>query len=359
MLENRIVCLRQLLRDQGLDALLLWSLPNIRYATGFTGTDGAVLVTPQKVFFLTDSRYKAQAEQQVRASVIHEYKVKIDGVVSLAEQLDCRRVGFESEAVSVASFEKLRRQSTEGLAWVALDSSLTRLRGHKDAQELALLENAARLHNEALEEVLPRIRPGVSERDIAFALEVVLRQSGGEDRAFDFIVASGERGALPHGTASDKVLAPGELVTIDFGTRVGGYYSDETVTIALGDVDRKLRRIYDCVLTAHDRAIAEIRPGVSLKDLDAVAREHIASGGYGDFFGHGLGHGVGLQVHEFPTVSPRSQDRAEEGMVFTVEPGIYVPGLGGVRIEDMVVVTAEGCRRLTHIPKDFRILPID
>jgi len=359
MVENRILSLRQVLRDEGVDALLLWSLPNIRYVTGFTGSDAVVLVTARRVFFLTDSRYVSQARQQARVDEIREYKVKTDGVASVIAELGCRRVGFEGEAVSVAVFNKLRNQSADSLAWVPLDEHFSRLRGVKALAELEFLADAAGLHQEALEEILPRIRPGVSECDIAFALEIALRRRGGEDRAFDFIVASGRRGSLPHGVASDKPLAAGELVTIDFGTRIGGYYSDETVTLALGEVDTKLRQIYDCVLEAHDRAIEAIRPGAELKAIDAVARDHIAENGYGDYFGHGLGHGVGLQVHEFPTLSPRSRDRVEEGMVFTVEPGIYVPGLGGVRIEDMVVVTADGSRRLTRIPKEFRTLPLD
>ncbi len=359
MVESRILSLRRILRDEGIDALLLWSMPNIRYVTGFTGSDAAVVVTAKSIFFLTDSRYVSQARQQVRVDEIREYKVKIDGVASLIASIGCHRVGFEGEAVSVAAYNKLRNQSADNLAWVPLDERLSRQRGVKETSELELLEDAASLHVEALEEILPQIRPGVSERDIALALEVALRRRGGEDRAFDYIVASGERGALPHGVASDKRLAAGELVTIDFGTRIGGYYSDETVTLALGEIDSKLRQIYDCVLEAHDRAIAGIQPGVELKSVDAIAREHIAESGYGDYFGHGLGHGVGLQVHEFPTLSPRSRDRVEEGMVFTVEPGIYVPDLGGVRIEDMVVATAEGSRRLTRISKGFRTLPLD
>ncbi|MEJ2520948.1 MAG: M24 family metallopeptidase, partial [Desulfuromonadales bacterium] len=192
------------------------------------------------------------------------------------------------------------------------------------------------------------------ENELALALEYALRQAGGEEKAFAIIVASGDRGALPHGLASDKPLAAGELVTIDFGCRRAGYHSDETITLAIGDVPSGLRRIYDTVLEAHDRALAAVRPGLLLKDLDAVARDYISAQGYGAFFGHGLGHGVGLEVHEAPVVSPRSQQIAAEGMVLTIEPGIYVPGTGGVRIEDMVLVTANGGRVLTKIPKTFR-----
>ena len=220
-----------------------------------------------------------------------------------------------------------------------------------------LLERAAGLNLEAIGEVLPLLVPGTTERQLAIELEFALKRRGGQDKAFDFIVASGPRGAMPHGVASDKELAAGELVTIDFGTRVDGYHSDETVTLALGRVDARQREVFDTVLAAHDRAIAGIRPGMALRDVDALAREYIAGQGFGDYFGHGLGHGVGLEVHEYPVVSPRSEIIAEEGMVFTIEPGIYIPEVCGVRIEDMVAVTADGCRLLTRIPKEFRSLP--
>jgi Xaa-Pro aminopeptidase len=200
----------------------------------------------------------------------------------------------------------------------------------------------------------PLLVPGVSERELALALEFALKRSGAEEKAFDFIVASGERGALPHGIASEKKIGRGELVTIDFGSRVNGYHSDETVTVAVGEIDDKAREIFDTVLAAHDQALAAVRPGISIVALDAVARGHIARRGYGEFFGHGLGHGVGLEIHEYPSLSPNSEGFIEEGMVITIEPGIYVPGLGGVRIEDTVVVTSDGYRCLTRIPKQFQ-----
>ena len=208
----------------------------------------------------------------------------------------------------------------------------------------------------AFAEVEALLRPGSVERDVALALEFALKRRGAEEKAFDFIVASGERGALPHGVASGRRLAAGELVTIDFGCRVDGYHADETVTIAIGTVADELRRVFDIVLAAHDLALAAVAPGVPVSELDRVAREHIAAAGYGAYFGHGLGHGVGLDVHEAPAVSSRSKAVVQKGMVFTVEPGIYLPGVGGVRIEDMVLATAAGFRVLTRIPKQFRNL---
>jgi Xaa-Pro aminopeptidase len=194
------------------------------------------------------------------------------------------------------------------------------------------------------------------EAELALQLEFEMRRRGAEGRAFDFIVASGVRGAMPHGRASDKLMQAGELVTIDFGAVLDGYHSDETVTVAVGAISERQHKVYDTVLEAHDRAIAAVRPGITCKELDSIARSYIAEQGFGDYFGHGLGHGVGLEIHEKPVLSPRSDVVVEEGMVFTIEPGIYIPGFGGVRIEDTVVVTADGCRLLTTVPKRLQVL---
>jgi Xaa-Pro aminopeptidase len=292
----------------------------------------------------------------VAADEIRQYALKLDGLLARLDEAGCRRVGFESETLPYATVERLREKGAEGREWVPLSKEIAPLRGLKETAEVEAMAEAARLNAEAFDEVLPLIRPGAVEREIALALEFALRRRGGEEKAFDFIVASGPRGAMPHGVASERKIGDGELVTIDFGVRLGGYHSDETVTVAVGEVAPELRRIFDTVLEAHDRALAAVRPGASLREIDAVARDHIAAAGYGDYFGHGLGHGVGLEVHEYPTLNTRSDETAQPGMVFTVEPGIYVPELGGVRIEDMVLVTAEGGRQLTRIPKTFRMI---
>ena len=344
---------KNLLQACDLDAFLFSDRSNIRYLCGFTGTDGVLLVTGDADYFLTDSRYGTQAKEQVRTAEVREYQVKLDGIVSLLKEKGLRRIGFEAETLSYATVQRLRDKEPAALEWVAVDKPILSLRGIKDEEEIAALTEAAALNAAAFGEVLPRVRPGVSEAELALALEMTLRRLGGEDKAFDFIVASGPRGALPHGVASARVLTAGELVTFDFGTRVRGYHSDETVTIALGEVNPRLREIFDVVLAAHHAAMAAVRPGIPLRELDGIARQVISARGFGEFFGHGLGHGVGLEIHEFPTVSTRSEDFAREGMVFTIEPGIYVPEVGGVRIEDTVVVTADGCRPLTKIPKEF------
>lgn len=358
MLKDRARKIGEVLQGSGLDAVVLFHLPNIRYLCGFTGTDGVLAATPDSDCFLTDSRYTTQVRSQVEAGEIREYSLKLDGVIDWLREKGVRRIGFEAETVSVALARRLQEKGASGWEWVPVEKPLQALRDIKDEDEVCAFLEATRLNAEAFAEVLPQVRPGARERDIALALEFALKRLGGEEKAFDFIVAGGERGAMPHGVASDRALRAGELVTVDFGTRFLGYHSDETVTVALGEVSSKMREIYDIVLQAHDLAMAAVRPGVPLKEIDAVARRHITDKGYGSFFGHGLGHGVGLEVHEFPTVSTRSEETAREGMVFTIEPGIYLPELGGVRIEDMVQVTADGCRPLTRIPKDFRVLPV-
>ena len=354
MITQRRSSIRDILRSEGLDAILIFGLPNMRYLSGFTGTDGVLLISEEEVVFLTDSRYQAQARSQVCAERIVCYKDKLHAIGEELLRSECKRVGFDADVVSVALFEELKKKVIKPLEWCPLSKKLQAIRGIKTPDELSALKKAASLNRQAFELILPAIQPGATEKHIALELEYALKRLGGEANAFDFIVASGVRGALPHGVASDKQLRSGELVTIDFGTRVEGYHSDETVTLAIGEVDGKLRQIFDIVLEAHDSALAAVRPGMQLADLDAVARDYITAKGYGDFFGHGLGHGVGLEIHEFPAVSSRSEVSLCEGMVITVEPGIYLPAVGGVRIEDTIVVTSEGYESLTSIPKEFR-----
>jgi len=356
MVNTRVTQIRELLETCALDAMVFCHLPNIRYLCGFTGSDG-VLVAGKKTGFLTDSRYTTQARQQVRADEIREYRTKIDGILDFLSDLGAIKVGFEAEVLSYALVDELRKKSGERHNWQPITKEVKGLRGIKDDSEIALLEKAASLNAECFAEVLPLLKPGTAEREIALALEFAFKRRGAEEKAFDIIVASGQRGALPHGLASDKLLAAGELVTIDFGCRYQGYHSDETVTLAIGEISGRLLEIHSVVLEAHDRAMALVRPGEGLREIDEAARRFISEQGYGNFFGHGTGHGLGLEVHEFPTVSPRAEEKACEGMVFTIEPGIYLPELGGVRIEDTVLVTAEGCRCLTRIPKGLRILP--
>lgn len=350
--QQRVV---SLLAEHDLDALVFCARENLRYLCGFTGSDGVLLLTGTSSWFLTDSRYTTQAREQVTANRIEEYRLQAEGVASALRDAGARRIGFET-SLAYGKVSDLRTSGEASWEWVPLKDELDTLRLAKTGAEIAAIEAAAQLNALAFAEVEPLIRPGAVERDLALALEFALKRRGAEEKAFDFIVASGPRGALPHGVAGDRRLVEGELVTIDFGCRVGGYHSDETVTVAIGSVPDELRRIFDTVLAAHDLALSAVAPGVPLAELDRSAREHIAAAGYGAYFGHGLGHGVGLEVHEAPTVSARSKAVVQEGMVFTVEPGIYLPGIGGVRIEDMVVATSSGARVLTRIPKHYRCL---
>lgn len=341
-----------LLQNCKLDALIVCSSENLYYLCGFTGSDGTLIILNDTRVFLTDSRYVTQAGTEVVADSIVEYRIRAEAIVSELKAKGCVRVGFDS-SMSVAMFDDLREKSNETLEWYPLREEIQYLRIHKEETEIRRTLQAVEINQRAFESIKSIIRPGIKEKKIAFELELAMRERGADRVAFDIIVASGERGALPHGIASEKTLAEGELVTIDFGCRYNGYHSDETITFAVGDIPSQLETVFETVLKAHDLALAAVSPGVDLQVLDRIAREYIESKGYGKYFGHGLGHGVGLEVHEAPVVSPRSTLQAECGMVFTIEPGIYIPGLGGVRIEDMVLVTPDGCQVLTKIPKTF------
>ena len=355
MLQNRAAKAVSVIKEHGLDAMLFSDMKNIRYLTGFTGTDGALVVAPSQTCFLTDSRYVTQAGEQLDCSVT-EYRQKIPGIADyIKQEFPKTRVGYESQDLSCATFKNLSDKCAGSVELIPIED-LSSLRSVKDDEEIDRMRKAAAISAQALEAILHLIKPGISEKKVALELEVTCRRFGSEAKAFDFIVASGVRGALPHGVASDKLIESGDVVTIDFGSCYQGYFSDETVNFAVGKTNPEIRKIHDIVQKAHDLAINSIKPGIFLSEIDKIARDFISEKGYGTFFGHGLGHGVGLDVHESPRVSPHAKACAEEGMVFTVEPGIYVPGLGGIRIEDMIVVTGTGCECLTSLPKELRLL---
>lgn len=355
MLINRISAARGCLERVGADLLLVSNLSNIRYLTGFTGSEALLVLSPTDGWLLTDSRYTSQANAEVTGAHVVEFSSRMESLARSLQESGAAKVAFEAGYTSVAVYQELCKKVPD-IEFVPADAELSAIRTVKDAGELEILERVAGMASQALLEIVGDVRPGALESDIAWALEVAMRKAGAEGKSFDFIVASGERGALPHGKASDKRLAAGELVTIDYGALFRGYCSDETVTLCLGEPDSRQREVYETVREAQEIAIEAARPGMSFKELDAKARDHIAAKGYGQYFGHGLGHGIGLDVHEHPTVSPRSTAQIEEGMVFTVEPGIYIPGWGGVRIEDSVVMERNGCRRITRVPKTLMIV---
>jgi len=355
MLDNRISAARGALKGSGCDLLLVANLSNISYLSGFTGSSALLVVSENQVFLLTDSRYTSQAAGETSGVQVIEYAQRLEGLKKLLQDLGAQRVAFEAAHTTVAAHKELCA-ALPSLEFIPVDKEFEALRTVKDADELRLLEETAQIASAALQEILPEVRPGALERDVALALEIAMRRRGAHGISFDFIVASGERGALPHGKASDKAIARGELVTIDYGALYRGYCSDETVTVCVGEPDARQREVYETVRRAQEMAIEAGRPGMTLKDLDAVARGYIESKGFGSYFGHGLGHGVGIDIHEPPTVSPRAEGTIAEGMVFTIEPGIYIPGWGGVRIEDTVVMEKDGCRRITKVPKDLIVL---
>lgn len=352
MFKIRRTRLERFFKDFKVDAILFSNLLNIRYLTGFTGSEGALLVTPDSCCLLCDSRYIIQARQEAADIDVRQFSDKKNSVAILIDEQKLSRIGFEAAHTTVAAFHEFSSCLT-GCELVPINETLDQIRSVKDEAEIGQLAEVARLASESVRSILGLIKSGTPEKVIARELELEMIRRGAEGKAFDFIVASGERGAMPHGRASDKLIAVDELVTIDFGAILNGFYSDETVTVALGSPDERLCHIYAVVKEAHDLAIAAVRPGIACNELDGIAREHIKSQGFGEYFGHGLGHGVGLEIHEKPVISPRSTLLVEPGMVFTIEPGIYVPGLGGVRIEDTVAVTENGCRLLTQMPKDL------
>ncbi|GAB7026247.1 Xaa-Pro peptidase family protein [Geotalea toluenoxydans] len=314
-----------------------------------------LILGQEDCWFLTDSRYTTQASAEISGCSVIEYRSQIEGISSLVKGIPARQIGFDAEHTTVALFNELSKALPD-VRLVPAGKEVEWLRAVKDADEINILAASAEIASNALLGMINRIKPGVTEHEIALALEFAMKNAGAEEKAFDFIVASGTRGALPHGKASDKIIAAGELVTIDFGAVYKGYFSDETVTFAVGRTDPRQEQIYSIVKDAHDLAMAAVKPGITFKALDALARDYITEAGFGSNFGHGLGHGVGLEVHESPTVSFRNDGVVEEGMVFTIEPGIYIPGWGGVRIEDTVAVTVDGCDVLTKVPKVLQVV---
>jgi Xaa-Pro aminopeptidase len=341
--------------SNALDGFLVTSLENVRYFSGFTGSDAVLILTRNQNYFLTDSRYVTQSQKETSGHQIVEYKKKMRGIIDLVQACRIKRLGFESQHLAYGQYTELSKE-LPNTHLVPLDGEIRTARIKKDPSEIILLRRAIDIAEQALTLNLHRIRQGATEVEMAWEMEFEMRRQGADSIGFDTIVASGERGALPHGKASDKKFEKGDLIVIDFGARYRGYHSDQTCTVVLEDPTSEQREIYSIVKEAHDRAIQKVRPGVTLKDIDAVARDYIDKKGYGSRFGHGLGHGVGLAVHEEPRVSFDTEGIAEAGMVFTIEPGIYIPGWGGIRIEDMVLVTPGGGEVLTRIGKDLKVL---
>ncbi|GAC1317959.1 MAG: Xaa-Pro peptidase family protein [Thermoleophilaceae bacterium] len=343
--------LEALVGERELDALLVSSLVDVRYLTGFTGSNAICLVGPELRIFLTDFRYLTQAAAQVEG--FDRRQGRQDLLAEAAELMMSGRVGFDDGELSVRRHERLREAAGDGVELVAAGGLVERLRAVKEPGELAAIRAAAALADDALAAILERGLVGRSEREVALDLEQDMRLRGAQGPSFPSIVASAARGALPHAEPSPARIEAGELVTIDFGAILDGYCSDCTRTFATGELSEEARSTYELVLAAQQRAVAAVRAGVGGKELDGVAREVIVEGGHRDHFGHGLGHGVGLEVHEGPRLSPLSGDTLAAGNVVTIEPGVYLPDRLGVRIEDLVFVEDGGCEIVSRLPKQI------
>ena len=351
---SRISKLRTLMQKVNVDAFLVTSPENRRYMSGFTGTSAMCLILPDKAYLLTDFRYIEQAKAQAPEFEIIKTGVKpFENVKELVAS--AKRMGFEEDHMTFAEYHKLK-ETLQNVELSPQVKCLTDLRAIKEPEELEKIRKAVEIADSGFDHILKYVKVGQTEEEIAIELEFHMRKAGASGPSFDFIAASGWRSAMPHGVASSKTIEKGDSFTLDFGAIYQGYCSDITRTIVFGEPDEKQRQIYEIVLKAQQAAIEAVKPGVTGKDVDAVARDVITEAGYGDYFGHGLGHSVGLAIHENPRCSPNDDTVIESGMVITVEPGIYLPGWGGVRIEDIVVVTKNGCEVLTQAPKEFIII---
>ncbi|MFI3620744.1 M24 family metallopeptidase [Vagococcus fluvialis] len=352
---NRVNNLREQMKSEGISSFLITSPYNLRYLTGFTGTTGLALIGLEEAFFITDFRYTEQAAKQcVGFEIVKNVGPILEVVADLVESKNIENLGFEESFVPFKQYVEL-----EGLLEVDLipvSGMVEELREVKDEEEIAIVEKACEIADKAFSHILTYIKPGMTEIQVANELDFYMRSLGASSVSFETIVASGLRSAMPHGVASEKVIEQGDMITIDFGCYYNGYVSDMTRTISLGEPSDKLREIYNVVKEAQQKVLDVAKPGMTGVELDAVARDYIASKGYGEAFGHSTGHGIGLEIHEGPNVSKLAEKAFVPGNIITNEPGIYLPGIGGVRIEDDMLITENGIKRLTHSEKELIIL---
>ena len=352
---SRINNIQTKLAEQKLDAILITSSYNLRYASGFTGTTGLSVITREKAFFVTDFRYTEQAAKQAEGFEVIQNKGPIyDEVAKIVEAEGISRIGFEENYVSYAAYQSIN--ASLGCELVPVSSLVEQLREIKDETEVELIQQAIEITEAAFEHILTYIKPGMTEIKVANELDFFMRERGASGVSFDTIVASGIRSAMPHGVASDKVIEQGDMVTIDFGCYYKGYISDMTRTFAVGDPGEELKKIHQIVLDANLKVTAAAKAGMTGAELDAIARDYITEQGYGEAFGHSTGHGIGLEVHEGPGISFKNNQPLVVGNMITNEPGIYIPGLGGVRIEDDLLITESGNRNLMKSTKELIIL---
>ncbi|HZX36078.1 MAG TPA: Xaa-Pro peptidase family protein [Thermodesulfobacteriota bacterium] len=344
-----------LMDDFSIDAVLITGRTNVRYFTGFTGSNAQAVAFRDERWFLTDSRYKTQARDEVRGYRIKIYKNGLPETSALIKKRKVKRLGIEGRAIDYSTYLKLKKL-LPGTRFIDVEEGIASRRAIKDSSEIEAIKKAVSFADAGFRVIETKPVIGRTEKELALDIEREVKKRGADGLSFDIIVASGKRSALPHGAPSDKRIRAGEFLTIDMGASFKGYKSDETRTYVIGRPTRRQKEIYGIVKAAHDSAMEAVRDGVSAKDIDRAARDVIKKAGYGKYFGHGTGHGVGMDVHEAPGISGLSKDVLASGMVITIEPGIYIPEFGGVRIESMVLVKKNGCEVLTNDKKELRVL---
>ena len=351
----KLTKLRQALIEHNVDALLITNEYNRRYMTGFTGTAGVAIVSQNDAVFITDFRYTEQASEQIKDFRIAQHTGPIfEEVAKQVELMGVKSLAFEKDAMHFGTYEVYK--SAVKTDFIPVSGLIEKIRLIKTAEEINIIKVACEIADNAFTHILKFIKPGITELEVSNELEFFMRKQGATSSSFDIIVASGLRSALPHGVATNKIIEKGDFVTLDFGAYYNGYISDITRTIAVGQPSEKLVEMYNAVLESQLLALEKVGPGMTGIEADAVARDYLKSKGLGSAFGHSTGHGIGLEVHEGPGLSFRSDTVLEPNMVVTIEPGVYIPGIGGVRIEDDILITKTGNEVLTHSTKELIIL---
>jgi Xaa-Pro aminopeptidase len=353
-MKSRIKKLQRILREESLDLFLVTFLPHVRYLSGYSGTNGVILISPYSSIFLTDFRYQEQAKEQVKdLKIVIVPRDLFAGLPGLPI-LESRRIkmGFESEHLNCKTYRRLKNLLPECLL-VPLEKTVESLTVKKDQNEIENIKKATEITDLVFSEIVSYIKPGLRELDLSAEIEYRMKGFGSSTPYYETIVASGKRSALPHGVASSKKIQKGDWVTMDFGAVVDGYTADLTRTIVMGKANKRQKEVYNIVQKAQSHAINKVKAGMRACDLDKSARNLIKNAGYGKYFGHGLGHGIGLLIHDNPAINPTNQQLLEPGMVITIEPGIYIPNWGGVRIEDDVLITQRECEVLTTSEKNL------
>jgi Xaa-Pro aminopeptidase len=343
------------LNSFNVDAVLFLDIKNVRYLTGFTGSDGALLIGKRQKLLMVDGRYTNQAKREVHDVEIFQYREKIEGIEAVISDNSLKSVGFESTAMNVTTFLKLKKK-LKAVKLTPMSHEIDTIRAVKDTAEIAYIRKAGETASKALRALSDFIKPGVSEKDIAVELDYRMAGKGAEQVSFSTIVASGVNSSQPHASPGSRKIKNGDIVMIDYGAVCNGYHSDETCTFIVGRTNKKQKEVYSLVKEAHDRALAAVKAGATCKEIDHIARTCVEGENMGKYFTHGTGHGVGLDVHEAPRIADKSEHILEAGMVVTIEPGVYIPDLWGVRIEDMVLVKKDGFEVLTKVPKDLTVL---